>query len=82
MTPTKEWLDGFPELLASGRRRLGLSRRDLAERLGVTRQALDLWERGVSLPSLPAFLSLAELFGWPSPHRPYVDATDDRALSR
>ena len=65
----EEWLERFPALVASERKRRGLSRREFAERLGVgvTRQAVDSWERGISLPSLPQFLALAEFFGWPMP---------------
>ena len=67
MTRTETWLKRFPGLVTKEREKLGLSRLKLAEELGVTRQAVDAWERGISLPSLPQFLALAEFFGWPVP---------------
>ena len=67
MTHSKEWLERFPASVASERKRRGLSRRELAECIGVSRQAVDSWERGISLPSLPQFLALAEFFEWPMP---------------
>ena len=67
MNRAEKWLERFPALVTKEREKLGLTRIELAERLGVTRQAVDSWERGISLPSLPQFLALAELFGWPMP---------------
>jgi len=35
--------------------------------LGVTRQAVDSWERGISLPSFPQLITICDVFGWPNP---------------
>lgn len=45
------------------RRQLGLSQEELAERLGVTRQAVSKWELGSSVPELETVVALARLFG-------------------
>ena len=45
------------------RRRAGLSQEALAERLGVSRQAVSKWETGESEPSLAGLCGLAETFG-------------------
>jgi hypothetical protein len=31
-------------------------------------QSVDAWEKGISLPTLPAFFELARVFGWPTPN--------------
>ena len=45
--------------------RLGrdMSQEDLAEALGVSRQAVSKWEKNLSYPDTENLLSLAELFG-------------------
>lgn len=45
------------------RREKGLSQEALAERLGVTRQAVSKWETGESLPDVYRLAQLSELFG-------------------
>lgn len=45
------------------RRRLGLSQEELAERVGVTRQAVSKWENGASVPELTTLAALAKVFG-------------------
>ena len=39
-----------------------MSQEDVAERLGVSRQAVAKWERGESLPDIESCLALAELY--------------------
>lgn len=45
------------------RNRAGLSQGELAERMGVSRQAVSKWETDGSLPDLDRLIALAELFG-------------------
>ena len=45
------------------RKRMGLSQEELAERLGVTRQAVSKWEMGTSQPELDTVVLLAKTFG-------------------
>lgn len=58
--------------IAEGRRALGLTQDELAQRLGVTKAAVSKWEQMASLPDislLPGIASLLdltvdELLGW------------------
>ena len=45
------------------RRKMGLSQEQLAEKLGVSRQAVSKWETGASVPELDKLLALSEFFG-------------------
>lgn len=45
------------------RKRMGLSQEELADRLGVTRQAVSKWEMGTSQPELDTVVLLAKTFG-------------------
>ena len=40
-----------------------LSQEELADRLGVSRQAISRWELGATLPDVPNLLKLSDLFG-------------------
>ena len=51
------------ERLAKRRRRAGLSQEALAERLGVSRQAVSKWERSESSPDTDILIALANLYG-------------------
>lgn len=51
------------EKLYACRRRSGLSQEQLAERIGVTRQAISKWELGSSTPELENLLALCDCFG-------------------
>lgn len=53
----------LPEKIFSCRRRLGLSQEQLAERLGVSRQAVSKWETGEAAPELSNLAQLAAVFG-------------------
>ena len=44
------------------RRRCGLSQEQLAEKIGVSRQAVSKWESGTSTPELEKLLALSECF--------------------
>ena len=45
------------------RRRSGLSQEQLAEKLGVSRQAVSKWEGGLATPELDKLLAMSECFG-------------------
>ena len=49
--------------LAELRRAHGLSQEDLAEKLGVSRQAISKWERAESSPDTDNLIALAQLYG-------------------
>ena len=51
---------GFPGRLARRRRVLGLTQEELADRLDVTRQAVQKWESGASQPGMEKLSALAE----------------------
>ncbi len=40
----------------------GMSKHELARRMGVTHQAVGSWERGISYPTAAKLLQLADLF--------------------
>lgn len=51
------------ERIKENRVRCGLSQEKLAERMGVSRQAVTKWEQGKSAPSTENLFRLAEVFG-------------------
>ena len=53
----------FSQKLIALRRRDGLTQTALARSVGVTRQAVYLWEKGLSYPEAEALLALRRLFG-------------------
>lgn len=44
------------------REKLNMTQTALARRLGLSRSAVNAWEMGVSVPSVPYLLQLSELF--------------------
>lgn len=78
------------EKILQCRKKAGLSQEALAERIGVSRQAVSKWETGEAMPELPTVVALAKEFGvttdWllsdaeeipaaePTPSRPKRDA--------
>ena len=48
--------------IAANRKRLGLTQDQMAERLGVTAQAVSKWENDQSCPDIAMIPRLAELF--------------------
>lgn len=50
------------EAIREHRTRCGMTQELLAERLGVTRQAVSKWESGVTEPSTSNLIALAKLF--------------------
>ena len=53
----------FEEKIIHLRKQKGLSQEELAEQLGVSRQAVSRWELGQTLPDIPNLVQLCELFG-------------------
>jgi transcriptional regulator with XRE-family HTH domain len=51
------------EKIYSQRKLKGFSQEELAERLGVSRQAVSKWETGEALPEITKLKGLAEVFG-------------------
>ena len=45
------------------RKQNGLTQEELADKLGVSRQAVAKWERGESVPDIAAYIQLADLYG-------------------
>ena len=53
----------FHENLTRRRKALGLSQEELAAQIGVSRQAVSKWERGLCAPDISLLESLAETLG-------------------
>ena len=53
----------FGGRLSESRRERGFTQEELANRLGVTPQALSKWERGASFPDLEMFAEICEQLG-------------------
>ena len=53
----------FEEKLMALRKKGGMSQEELADQLGVSRQAVSRWELGSTLPDAPNLLKLSDLFG-------------------
>ncbi len=47
------------------RTRFGLTQEDVAEKVGVSRQAVAKWEKGDTLPDIESCIRLADLYGVP-----------------
>ena len=45
------------------RKRVGLSQEDLADKLGISRQAVSKWERAEASPDIDNLVALAKLYG-------------------
>ena len=52
----------FEEKLMALRKKGGMSQEELADQLGVSRQAISRWELGTTLPDAPNLLKLSNLF--------------------
>ncbi len=62
------------------RRQKGWSQEELAERMGVSRQAVSKWEGGQAMPDLEKILILSELFGVSTDHLLKNDIEDAEAI--
>lgn len=55
----------FKEKLSFLRKQRGMTQLELAERLGISRQAVSRWEQGMSEPSTENLVSIGKLFDIP-----------------
>ena len=55
----------YGERIRQGRETKGLTQEELAEVVGVSRQAVSKWEKGTSDPSTSNLCALAKLYGIP-----------------
>ena len=63
-TPEQEIIRrSLGEALKAHRQQSGMTQEDVAEALGVSRQAVSKWETGVAEPSTSNLLALAKLYG-------------------
>ena len=53
----------FAEKLRMCRRQAGMSQEKLAEKLGVSRQAITKWETGTGMPDIENIMAISALFG-------------------
>lgn len=60
------------------RKQRGMSQEDLAERLGISRQAISRWESGTVLPDSANVLQLSKLFGVTTDYLLNDDYVDDK----
>lgn len=49
--------------IAEKRKSLGLTQRQLAEKLGKSDKSVSKWERGICLPDVSLYLELCEILG-------------------
>lgn len=71
----------FGERLQALRQRSGMSQDQLAERLGVSRQAVSRWERDETMPETDKVITMADLFGVTTDDllRPRPEETEQKA---
>lgn len=51
------------DVISSRRKELGLTQKDLAEKLNITDKAVSKWERGIACPDTAAIPKLAQILG-------------------
>ena len=51
------------QIIYENRRRMGMSQKDLGDRVGVSNRAVSKWEKSLSYPSTEICLKLSEVFG-------------------
>ena len=68
--------------LAEFRKRAGLSQEQLAEKLGISRQAVSKWERSESSPDTDNLIELSKLYGVTLDDLVRIDDDDDAPFDR
>lgn len=63
MNRAKDENQNFADAILRIRQENGLSQEQLAERLGMTRQAVSRWEMGISTPNIATLIQISETFG-------------------
>ena len=53
----------FAEKLKAIRKQMGMSQEKLAEKIGVSRQAITKWETGIGIPDIENIMAISALFG-------------------
>lgn len=61
--PAKQERSNWGERLAQARARSGLSQKDLADKMGVTQQAIAAWERKITAVRSDTLMRLASILG-------------------
>ncbi len=62
MINTDEYLKNFSITVKELRSSTKYTQKDVAEKLGITYQSYQAYESGKALPSLPIFISIAEIY--------------------
>ena len=58
------------DLIAARRKELGMTQKDLADRLNITDKAVSKWERNLACPDINTIPKLADLLMWVSSVNP------------
>lgn len=72
----------FSEKLFQLRKKAGMSQEDLAEQLGVSRQAISRWEMGTAMPDAPNLLRISVLFGVSADYLLHDDYQSDNDIPK
>lgn len=70
------------EKITAQRKAHGLSQEELADRLGVSRQAVSRWEQGSALPDANNLVQLSRTFGVTTDYLLHDDYENDQDLRR
>ncbi len=62
MSNTEEYLKNFSLTIKNLRQLSKFTQKEVADKLGITYQSYQAYERGKALPSLPVFISIAEVY--------------------
>ena len=71
----------LPEKLQTLRKQNSFSQEELAEKLGVSRQAVSKWESGAAIPEVEKLIELSRIFGVSLNELLQVEETTEQAQS-